>query len=166
MLGKFHPHGDTAVYDALVRMAQDFSMRAPLVDGHGNFGSLDDDPPAAMRCALWAGGQGGRVDHQFLSTSQSTTAGLTLLQLPCCMLKCPHPLICHNRWATKQAPVLVWCRYTECRLQPLAAAMLLQDLEADTVDYLPNFDASQVCAAHSIHHRSSTCVYVLGRRRG
>lgn len=49
VLGKFHPHGDTAVYDALVRMAQDFSMRAPLVDGHGNFGSLDDDPPAAMR---------------------------------------------------------------------------------------------------------------------
>lgn len=49
VLGKYHPHGDTAVYDALVRMAQDFSMRIPLVDGHGNFGSLDDDPPAAMR---------------------------------------------------------------------------------------------------------------------
>ena len=51
VLGKFHPHGDTAVYDALVRLAQDFSMRVQLVDGHGNFGSLDDDPPAAMRCA-------------------------------------------------------------------------------------------------------------------
>jgi DNA gyrase subunit A len=49
VLGKYHPHGDTAVYDALVRMAQDFSMRIPLIDGHGNFGSLDDDPPAAMR---------------------------------------------------------------------------------------------------------------------
>jgi DNA gyrase subunit A len=49
VLGKYHPHGDTAVYDALVRMAQDFSMRAPLIDGHGNFGSIDDDPPAAMR---------------------------------------------------------------------------------------------------------------------
>ena len=49
VLGKSHPHGDTAVYDALVRMAQDFSMRMPLVDGHGNFGSVDNDPPAAMR---------------------------------------------------------------------------------------------------------------------
>ena len=49
VLGKFHPHGDGAVYEALVRLAQDFSMSAPLVDGHGNFGSLDDDPPAAMR---------------------------------------------------------------------------------------------------------------------
>jgi len=49
VLGKFHPHGDAAVYDSLVRMAQDFSMRYPLVDGHGNFGSVDGDPPAAMR---------------------------------------------------------------------------------------------------------------------
>lgn len=49
VLGKYHPHGDSAVYDALVRMAQDFSMRAPLIDGHGNFGSVDNDPPAAMR---------------------------------------------------------------------------------------------------------------------
>jgi DNA gyrase subunit A len=49
VLGKYHPHGDTAVYDALVRMAQDFSMREPLIDGHGNFGSVDNDPPAAMR---------------------------------------------------------------------------------------------------------------------
>ncbi|NLC33273.1 MAG: hypothetical protein GX781_08250 [Clostridiales bacterium] len=48
-LGKYHPHGDTSVYDALVRMAQDFSMRAPLVDGHGNFGSIDGDSAAAMR---------------------------------------------------------------------------------------------------------------------
>lgn len=49
VLGKYHPHGDTAVYDALVRLAQNFSMRAPLIAGHGNFGSLDNDPPAAMR---------------------------------------------------------------------------------------------------------------------
>ena len=49
VLGKFHPHGDAAVYDAMVRMAQDFSLRYPLVDGHGNFGSRDGDPPAAMR---------------------------------------------------------------------------------------------------------------------
>ncbi|MGH7249127.1 MAG: DNA gyrase subunit A, partial [Pseudomonadota bacterium] len=49
VLGKFHPHGDAPVYDALVRMAQPFSMRYPLVDGQGNFGSVDGDPPAAMR---------------------------------------------------------------------------------------------------------------------
>jgi DNA gyrase subunit A len=57
VLGKYHPHGDTAVYDALVRMAQDFSMRSPLINGHGNFGSVDNDPPAAMRyteCRLQA----------------------------------------------------------------------------------------------------------------
>ena len=49
VLGKYHPHGDTAVYESLVRMAQDFSMRYPLIDGHGNFGSVDGDSPAAMR---------------------------------------------------------------------------------------------------------------------
>ena len=49
VLGKYHPHGDTAVYDALVRMAQDFSTNHPLIDGHGNFGSIDNDPAAAMR---------------------------------------------------------------------------------------------------------------------
>jgi DNA gyrase subunit A len=49
VIGKYHPHGDSAVYDALVRMAQDFNMRAPLVDGQGNFGSIDGDPAAAMR---------------------------------------------------------------------------------------------------------------------
>ena len=49
VMGKYHPHGDSAIYDALVRMAQPFSMRYPLVDGQGNFGSVDGDPPAAMR---------------------------------------------------------------------------------------------------------------------
>src|SRR5687767_7898043 len=49
VIGKYHPHGDTAVYDALVRMAQDFSLRYLLIDGQGNFGSIDGDPPAAMR---------------------------------------------------------------------------------------------------------------------
>lgn len=82
VLGKFHPHGDNAVYDSLVRMAQDFSLRFPLIQGHGNFGSIDADPPAAMR-------------------------------------------------------------YTECRLDPLAEATLLADLELDTVDFAPNFDNSQ-----------------------
>ncbi|MFM6307728.1 MAG: DNA gyrase subunit A, partial [Dolichospermum sp.] len=82
VLGKYHPHGDTAVYDALVRMAQDFSMRSPLINGHGNFGSVDNDPPAAMR-------------------------------------------------------------YTECRLQALTSVALLQDIEAETVDFADNFDGSQ-----------------------
>ncbi|MBX3493948.1 MAG: DNA gyrase subunit A, partial [Parvibaculum sp.] len=49
VIGKYHPHGDQSIYDALVRMAQDFSMRLPLLDGQGNFGSVDGDPPAAMR---------------------------------------------------------------------------------------------------------------------
>ena len=49
VMGKFHPHGDSSVYDAMVRLAQDFSIRCPLIDGHGNFGSVDGDPPAAMR---------------------------------------------------------------------------------------------------------------------
>ncbi|XP_058224947.1 DNA gyrase subunit A, chloroplastic/mitochondrial-like isoform X3 [Rhododendron vialii] len=82
VLGKFHPHGDTAVYDSLVRMAQDFSLRSPLIRGHGHFGSIDADPPAAMR-------------------------------------------------------------YTECRLEALTEAMLLADLDQDTVDFVPNFDNSQ-----------------------
>lgn len=82
VLGKYHPHGDTAVYDALVRMAQDFSMRMPLIDGHGNFGSVDNDPPAAMR-------------------------------------------------------------YTESRLQALTTDSLLADIEAETVDFIDNFDGSQ-----------------------
>ncbi|HXV73758.1 MAG TPA: DNA gyrase subunit A, partial [Sphingomonadales bacterium] len=49
VMGKYHPHGDASIYDALVRMAQDFSLRVMLVDGQGNFGSIDDDPPAAER---------------------------------------------------------------------------------------------------------------------
>src|SRR5262245_656477 len=49
VMGKYHPHGDAAIYDTLVRMAQDFNMRAMLVDGQGNFGSIDGDPPAAQR---------------------------------------------------------------------------------------------------------------------
>jgi DNA gyrase subunit A len=80
VLGKYHPHGDTAVYDALVRMAQDFSLRYPLVDGQGNFGSVDGDNAAAMR-------------------------------------------------------------YTECRMSRLASTML-QDIEKETVDFRPNFDAT------------------------
>jgi DNA gyrase subunit A len=78
VIGKFHPHGDAAVYDTIVRLAQDFSMRYPLVDGQGNFGSIDGDPPAAMR-------------------------------------------------------------YTEIRMMRLAHEML-EDLEKETVDFIPNYD--------------------------
>ena len=81
VMGKYHPHGDTAIYDTLVRMAQEFSLRYPLVDGQGNFGSIDDDPAAAMR-------------------------------------------------------------YTEARLDRLATE-LLRDIDADTVEFGPNYDESQ-----------------------
>jgi DNA gyrase subunit A len=70
VIGKFHPHGEGAVYDALVRMAQDFSMRVPLVDGQGNFGSIDDDPPAAMRyteCRL------AKIAHRLLDDIDKNT---------------------------------------------------------------------------------------------
>src|SRR5438034_3167281 len=80
VMGNYHPHGDQAIYDTLVRLAQDFAMRYPLVDGQGNFGSIDDDPPAAMR-------------------------------------------------------------YTEARLARLATEML-RDIDADTVDFTPNYDES------------------------
>jgi DNA gyrase subunit A len=81
VMGNYHPHGDQAIYDTLVRLAQDFAMRYPLVDGQGNFGSLDDDPPAAMR-------------------------------------------------------------YTEARLSRLATEMM-RDIDADTVDFVPNYDESR-----------------------
>jgi len=80
VIGKYHPHGDTAVYDAMVRMAQEFSLRYPLVYGQGNFGSVDGDPPAAYR-------------------------------------------------------------YTEAKLMPITAE-LLQDIDKETVNFLPNFDNS------------------------
>ena len=70
VMGKYHPHGDTAIYDALVRMAQNFSLRLPLIDGQGNFGSVDGDPPAAMRyteCRL------AKVAHMLLEDLDKNT---------------------------------------------------------------------------------------------
>ncbi len=81
VIGKYHPHGDSSIYEALARMAQDWSMRVPLIDGQGNFGSMDPDPPAAMR-------------------------------------------------------------YTEARLAK-AAGVLMDDLDKDTVDFQPNYDATE-----------------------
>ena len=81
VLGRYHPHGDIAVYDAMARMAQDFSLRYPLIEGQGNWGSVDGDSPAAMR-------------------------------------------------------------YTECRLSKIAEELLL-DIEKNTVDFIPNYDASR-----------------------
>ena len=80
-MGNYHPHGDSAIYDTLVRLGQDFAMRYPLIDPQGNFGSIDNDPPAAMR-------------------------------------------------------------YTEARLSRLATEML-RDIDADTVDFGPNYDESR-----------------------
>ncbi len=82
VMGKYHPHGDTAIYDAVVRMAQDFSMRYELVDGQGNFGSLDGDNPAAMR-------------------------------------------------------------YTEVRLTKLAEELMRDDIEKETVEWIPNYDGTE-----------------------
>ncbi|SFM63107.1 DNA gyrase subunit A [Thermodesulforhabdus norvegica] len=70
VIGKYHPHGDAAVYDALVRMAQDFSMRYPLVDGQGNFGSVDGDPPAAMR---YTEVRMARLAHEFMQDIDKET---------------------------------------------------------------------------------------------
>ena len=81
VMGKYHPHGDTSIYEALVRMAQDFSMGIPLIDGQGNFGSIDNDPPAAMR-------------------------------------------------------------YTEARMKKIAN-YLVDDLDKDTVDFMPNYDGTE-----------------------
>ena len=60
VLGRYHPHGDASVYDALVRLAQDFSMRYPLIDGHGNFGSVDGDPPGSLPLHRSPHGQDGQ----------------------------------------------------------------------------------------------------------
>ena len=70
VMGKYHPHGDSAIYDALVRMAQDFSMRYPIVDGQGNFGSVDGDPPAAMR---YTEVRMKRFGHEFLRDIEKET---------------------------------------------------------------------------------------------
>jgi DNA gyrase subunit A len=74
VLGKYHPHGDASVYDALVRMGQDFSMRMPLVDGQGNFGSLDGDPPAAMR---YTEARLARVADEMLQDLDKETVAMT-----------------------------------------------------------------------------------------
>ena len=81
VMGKYHPHGDSSIYEALARMTQDWSMRLPLIDGQGNFGSMDPDPAAAMR-------------------------------------------------------------YTEARLAK-SASFLMEDLDKDTVDFVPNYDGSE-----------------------
>ena len=74
VIGKYHPHGDTAVYDAIVRMAQDFSLRYPLINGQGNFGSVDGDPPAAMR---YTEIRMTRLSHQLLEDLDKETVDFT-----------------------------------------------------------------------------------------
>lgn len=75
VLGKYHPHGDGAVYDAMVRMAQDWSLRYPLVDGQGNFGSVDNDPPAAMR---YTEARFRKIAEEFLSDIDKETVDMKL----------------------------------------------------------------------------------------
>ena len=75
VLGKWHPHGDSAVYDAMVRLAQDFTVRMPLVDGQGNFGSVDNDPPAAMR---YTEARLSRVAEEMLVNLDQETVDWTL----------------------------------------------------------------------------------------
>jgi len=90
VLGRYHPHGDLAVYDSLVRMAQDFSLRYPLLDGQGNFGSIDADPPAAMRyseCRLSRLGEGMLRDIErdtvnFVNNYDATKKEPTVLPSP------------------------------------------------------------------------------------
>ncbi len=74
VMGKYHPHGDVALYDALVRLAQDFSMRYPLVDGQGNFGSVDGDPPAAMR---YTEARLARIAEELLADIDKNTVDFT-----------------------------------------------------------------------------------------
>ncbi len=74
VIGKYHPHGDTAVYDTIVRLAQDFSMRYPLVNGQGNFGSIDGDPPAAMR---YTEVRMMKIAHQMLEDLDKETVDFT-----------------------------------------------------------------------------------------
>ena len=74
VIGKYHPHGDTAVYDTIVRMAQAFSMRYLLVDGQGNFGSVDGDPPAAMR---YTEVRMSRIAHELLADIEKETVDFT-----------------------------------------------------------------------------------------
>src|SRR5262245_27171228 len=74
VLGKYHPHGDAPVYEALVRMVQEFSLRYPLVDGQGNFGSIDGDPPAAMR---YTEARLARIAHELLADIDKDTVGFS-----------------------------------------------------------------------------------------
>lgn len=75
VLGKYHPHGDTSVYDSMVRMAQDWSLRYPLVDGQGNFGSMDGDSPAAMR---YTEARLKRISDEMLADIDKETVNFTL----------------------------------------------------------------------------------------
>ena len=72
VLGRYHPHGDASVYDAMVRLAQDFSMRYMLVDGHGNFGSVDGDPPAAYR---YTESRMSKISSEMLTDIEKETVG-------------------------------------------------------------------------------------------
>lgn len=79
VIGKYHPHGDTAVYDTIVRMAQDFSLRYMLVDGQGNFGSVDGDNAAAMRCSPKCAWRVLATNYSRISTTKRLISGQTMM---------------------------------------------------------------------------------------
>ena len=117
VLGKYHPHGDSAVYDAMARMAQDFSLRYPLVDGQGNFGSVDGDSPAAMRYteARWPGWPKCccRTSTWIRSTGPRTST-VASRNRPCCRPSCPTcwstaPAALPSAWPPTSRPT-TWAR--------------------------------------------------------
>ena len=104
VLGKYHPHGDTAVYDAMARLAQDFSLRYPLVDGQGNFGSVDGDAPAAMR---YTEARMARISESLLADIEKDTIDWTdnfdgSLQEPRCCPPCS-PTCCSTVTAASRS---------------------------------------------------------------
>ena len=92
VLKSYHPHGDSSVYDALVRMAQDFTLRYPLIDGHGNFGSIDPDPPAAYRYTEARLARAASMDFWPTSTKRrsisSPTSTIRAKSRSCCPAAC------------------------------------------------------------------------------
>jgi DNA gyrase subunit A len=110
VIGKYHPHGDTAVYDAIVRMAQDFSLRYPLVDGQGNFGSIDGDSAAAMR---YTEIRMERLTHEMLEDLDKETVEFTPNYD-----KAPRPpykrLFGHSRWNGYEYPAAQHLRGDRC----------------------------------------------------
>ena len=166
VMGKYHPHGDSAIYDTLVRLAQDFSMRYMLVDGQGNFGSVDDDPAAAMRYTearlapiareMLRDLDADTVDFQPNYDGENSEPTVLPSRFPNLLVNGSSGIAVgmatnippHNLREITSAVVAfiddppAAMRYTEARLARLAEEML-RELDADTVDFGPNYDESR-----------------------